>query len=268
VIGGEAMFGSEQSYLQKRKTLRLIYRVIGEYRFPLRLRNFYLRQSLPFNFHPKNIWDAGCGRGQTTFFLAKIYPHAMVLGTDISSKAVEQCTLIMQQSHSGNISFHVRDLVESDFENSFDMIMLFEVLEHIDDYQTAIQKISKALRPGGYLILHTPAEGKFQADNFGLRKFAAQPEGHSEREQGQYHVRSGFQVSDLVACMKRNELIPDLTTYTFGPLAMLAHTVYEHTRSRSLYMLITFPLLFILGMFDWYLPKMEGGGILIRAQKG
>lgn len=262
------MFGSEQSFIQTRKTLRFIYRIFGEYRFPLRLRNYYLCQSLPLNFQPKNIWDAGCGRGHTTFSLAKLYPDSLVVGTDINSKAVELCSQILRQSQYRNVSFHKRDLIESDFKNAFDLIVLFEVLEHIEDYQAVIQKLNCALRPGGYLLLHTPAEGKYQADDFGLRRFSRQPKMQPMQEQGQYHVRSGFQISDLISCMKQNCLDVELADYTFGNLAMLAHTAYEYTRSHTFYTLIIFPLLFILGIIDWHLPHREGGGILIRVQKG
>lgn len=260
------MFGSEQAALQVRVPLRFIYRLIGEYRYPLRLRNFYLKKNLPKDFIPVNIWDAGCGGGHTTFFLAHHYPNATVIGTDINSNIVEQCKTILSREQTSNISFDICDAAEANLESTFDLIVCFEVLEHIDDYKKAIQKLSAALRPGGYLILHTPAAGKFQSSEFGLRRFAKLVHASPTLEKGQYHVREGFQDVELEDCFIKNGLILEIRR-TFGPLAMFAHTIYERTRSRTLSMIITFPFLMGMGILDWYLPKREGGGLLVCAQK-
>lgn len=261
------LFGSEQAAIQNKTLLKTIYNCIGEYRYPLKLRNFYLRKTLPDNFEPKDIWDAGCGRGQTTFFLSHQYPKANIIGTDINTQIIEDCKIILCKSEKfNNVSFHIYDLLESTFENMFDMIICFEVLEHIDDYEAALQKLSLALRPNGYLIIHTPAADRFQKDNFGLRKIREPAKKITPLEKGQYHVREGFTKVELSNCLIKNGLDPKLK-WTFGPLAMYAHTIYEMTRSRSSFMVATFPFLISLGLIDWYLPKKEGGGILILAQK-
>jgi len=53
------MFGSEQAWVQSRASLQYLYRLIGEFRFPLRLRGYYLTRILPIRFKPQSIWDAG-----------------------------------------------------------------------------------------------------------------------------------------------------------------------------------------------------------------
>ncbi len=262
------MFGSEQAALQTKLFLRSTYRCMGEYRFPLRLRNYYLNRSLLRSYQPANIWDAGCGDGQSTFSLAKSYPSSEIIGTDISTNSIDRCKAILKKNPMDNVSFEVCDLIDTNYENYFDLIVCFEVLEHIEDYEVVIQKFSKALNPNGYLIIHTPAEGKFQASEFGFRKWAKSSKSPLIKEKGQYHVRSGFRLADLVLSLEKYRLTPELTQYTFGPFAMLAHTIYELSRSRSLYMIGTFPFLYGIGLMDWYLPKKVGGGLLMRARKG
>ncbi len=261
------MFGSEQATLQTKLFLRLTYRCIGEYRFPLRLRNYYLNRSLIRSYQPANIWDAGCGDGQSTFSLAKSYPSSTIIGTDISTKSIDHCKAILKKNPVDNISFDLCDLMDTSYENRFDLIICFEVLEHIEDYEAIIQKFSKALRPNGYLIIHTPAEGRFQSSEFGFRKWAKSSKSPLIKEKGQYHVRSGFCLPDLVLFLEKHGLTPELTQHTFGPFAMLSHTIYELSRSRSVYMIGTFPFLYGMGLIDWYLPKKAGGGLLIRARK-
>jgi|SRR5271157_1644517 len=261
------MFGSEQAALQTKLFLRLTYRCIGEYRFPLRLRNYYLNRSLIRSYQPANIWDAGCGDGQSTFSLAKSYPSSTISGTDISANSIDHCKAILKKSPIDNVSFDLCDLMDTSYENRFDLIVCFEVLEHIEDYEAVIQKFSKALRPNGYLIIHTPAEGRFQSSEFGFRKWAKSPESPLIKEKGQYHVRSGFCLPDLVLSLENYGLTPELAQHTFGPFAMLSHTIYELSRSRSVYMIGTFPFLYGIGLIDWYLPKKAGGGLLIRARK-
>jgi 2-polyprenyl-3-methyl-5-hydroxy-6-metoxy-1,4-benzoquinol methylase len=49
------------------------------------------------------------------------------------------------------------DLLRIPFENEFDSIMMFDVLEHIEKDNLALENIKKALKPNGKLILTIPA---------------------------------------------------------------------------------------------------------------
>lgn len=264
------MFGSEQALVQPRVSLKYLYRLIGEYRFPLRLRGYYLTEAIPLGFSPKTIWDAGCGAGHTTFFLARRFPAARVTGTDLNPRLVAWCRQIARLSNTYRIDFAVQDLTESWFENAYDLVVCFEVLEHITDYDRAIQNLSLALRTGGYLIVHTPAAGRFQAPDFGLRRFSSKPNTPSPaHEKGQFHVRPGFRLKDLIQSLQHHGLEIDSAKYTFGPLTMFAHTLYELTRSRSFYMVVTYPFLMGIASLEWHLSRsrQDGGGLLVWARK-
>lgn len=49
------------------------------------------------------------------------------------------------------------DITNSPFQNHFDAVGMFDVLEHINDDSLAIQNISKMLKNNGYFILTVPA---------------------------------------------------------------------------------------------------------------
>lgn len=261
------MFGSEQACVQSRAFLKYLYRLIGEFRFPLRLRGHYLAQAIPPDFLPEAIWDAGCGAGHTSFYLARRFPMAKVLGTDLNPQMIKRCRQIVERSGATRLKFDAGDLAETKYENVYDLVICFEVLEHIEDYDVAVRNLSASLKPGGHLIIHSPAAGRFQESDFGIRQFRSISAYPATLERGQYHVRPGFQLADLAKAFERREMIIERAEHTFGVLAMHAHTIYELTRSHPFYAFATFPLLMGGGLVDWHLPRHEGGGLLLRARK-
>ena len=72
-----------------------------------------------------------------------------------------------------NIRMIKADFLEFDFKDkTFDLITLFDVIEHIEDLHSVIQKIAKLLKPGGKLVIVTPnfesISRKKQGDNWGM----------------------------------------------------------------------------------------------------
>lgn len=262
------MFGSEQGLAQPNSLLSFVYKIFGEFRYPIRLRAAVLQSSLPKNFHPKMVWDVGCGEGQTSFWLSKRYPDARLIGTDIKKENIERCQHIADALKRRNTTFLQLDAL-NDGHQSVDLIVCFEVLEHIDNYGDVLRIFAGSLNNKGLLVIHTPAENQFQSSTWGLRRFI-NPENTeiSHREKGQYHVRLGFNLDGLISEIEALGFDILSQRYTFGPVAMFAHTVYEWTRPRSkIWRLITLWPLLILGYLDMVLRFSTGGGILIVAQK-
>ena len=91
-----------------------------------------------------DILDAGAGDGSMILALRKLIPQARVQGLDLAPKSDE----VMQG-----------DLTDLPFEeNSFDTILLMEVIEHVTpaDAKLILDEINRVLRPNGYLVLTTP----------------------------------------------------------------------------------------------------------------
>lgn len=262
------MFGSEQKFIQSRSFLRLVYMLLGEFRYPIRHRAILLYQALPRNIFPEIIWDAGCGEGQTSFWLSKHFPKSKLIGTDIRQENIERCKKIAESMKKDNTSFFKKDLLES-IPQKVNLIVCSEVLEHIESYRDVLINFSTALAIEGHLVIHTPADTFFQSPTWGLRKIMQSKELESaSSEKGQYHVRSGFVLDDLA------QEIEDLgfdvleKRYTFGPIAMFAHTIYEWTRSRSkAWQIVTLYPLLLMGYLDMLFPASVGAGILITAKK-
>jgi 2-polyprenyl-3-methyl-5-hydroxy-6-metoxy-1,4-benzoquinol methylase len=262
------MFGSEQRFIQSHSLLYLAYMILGEFRYPLRLRGTLMRRSLPENFQPKVIWDAGCGEGQTSFWLSKYFPCAQIISTDIKKENIERCNNIARNLKRNNINFMHKDVLEGSSQN-VDLVVCCEVLEHIDSYSDALRSFSDSLVQDGFLLIHTPADNSFQSPTWGLRKFMhSEKEGITSQEKGQYHIRPGFKLDELTGEIEVLGFYILNNHYTFGTIAMFAHNIYEWTRSRSkIWQIVTLYPLLLIGYLDILLSPPNGAGILIVAQK-
>lgn len=113
---------------------------ISRYAFALRLaRN-------------KRVLDIACGMGYGSAALAKA--AASVIGLDISHEAA----LAAHQSYQEpNLSFLASSAQQIPFlDNSFDLIVAFEVIEHLSDWSALLLEARRLLSFGGQFIVSTP----------------------------------------------------------------------------------------------------------------
>ncbi|MBL7209416.1 MAG: methyltransferase domain-containing protein [Dehalococcoidia bacterium] len=108
-----------------------------------------LRRNIP-NLARCRMLEIGCGNGSV---LAHLKQNGVnTEGGDIFLEGLRFC----QQRVDSVTLYHI-DILGLPFVNSFDIIGIFDVLEHIDDDEKALVEISQALKPGGKLILTVPA---------------------------------------------------------------------------------------------------------------
>ncbi len=93
--------------------------------------------------------DLGCGVGSNFSVLSKWSKN--VIGVDYSVQAIEYCKSNpyhkLRQMDATKLKFK---------DNSFDLILCSDVLEHIDDAK-AIEEITRILKPEGIFIFSVPA---------------------------------------------------------------------------------------------------------------
>jgi 2-polyprenyl-3-methyl-5-hydroxy-6-metoxy-1,4-benzoquinol methylase len=111
----------------------------------------------------KKILDAGCGNGYGTHYLSL---HAeSIVGVDIDQETIDKAK---KNFFSKNVEFKKTNVNNLPFENdSFDLVISFEVIEHLSDYQTYFNEIKRVLKPGGVFIFSTP--NKLFTDNNDLK---------------------------------------------------------------------------------------------------
>ncbi len=98
----------------------------------------------------EKILDIGCGTGFYVKYL--INKDCKVTGTDISKIYINQA-----KEYAAGAKYLVCDAANLPFDkNSFDKILMTEVIEHIPDPIDAIKEIKRVLKPGGYAVITTP----------------------------------------------------------------------------------------------------------------
>ena len=100
----------------------------------------------------KTVLDLGCNTGYGCEILSRTAKK--VIGVDVSEKAIS--TAIEQYSHL-NIDFQIIDGKKLPFDdNSFDIIISCQVIEHIVDYASYLNELKRVLSPSGIAFITTP----------------------------------------------------------------------------------------------------------------
>jgi ubiquinone/menaquinone biosynthesis C-methylase UbiE len=98
------------------------------------------------------VLDIGCGSGHGSNTLAKKFKE--VHGVDISPEAIAYAE---QYWKLPNIHFKIGDSLAIPFpENTFDVVVAFEVFEHLTDWRKFLSEIKRVLKPDGLVYLSTP----------------------------------------------------------------------------------------------------------------
>jgi SAM-dependent methyltransferase len=102
--------------------------------------------------------DFGCGPGYFIGYLLEDFNNILVSGCDISSTYITKVNNRYRHYNNFNEVFHINDLSIKCQQNSFDIIFLIEVIEHLDDnnLNSVIDKIYNLLKFNGLLVVTTP----------------------------------------------------------------------------------------------------------------
>ena len=98
------------------------------------------------------ILDLGCGGGLVSEGLSKI--GANVTGIDFVKDNINIARIHAKKSNL-NIDYKTLDFENEKISSKFDIIVIFEVLEHLSDWKSFIKKIQSNLKSNGVLIIST-----------------------------------------------------------------------------------------------------------------
>lgn len=106
------------------------------------------------NLHGKRILDVGCGGG---FFANEFFKlGADVVGIDYSKYAIN-----FSKDRFSDIDFRVASgySLEMFEKESFDIVTLLDVIEHMSNQNETLSELYRVLKPGGYLVISTDVNG-------------------------------------------------------------------------------------------------------------
>jgi ubiquinone/menaquinone biosynthesis C-methylase UbiE len=127
----------------------------GVYRHNMRLRYDYVVNHLEsIDTEGKTLVDLGCGDGQWSVEISHRY-NLKLVGIDYNSLRLERYIKNVPRAEA-----RFGSCLEIPFaDDSADIVMFHQVLEHIPKPEAALREIHRILRPGGWLILSVPNEG-------------------------------------------------------------------------------------------------------------
>ena len=118
---------------------------------PIRIN--YIQKILNKNkLNNTKILDIGCGGGLISEGVSKL--GADVTGIDFIKENISVAKMHAKKNNL-NINYLVKDFEKEKITSKFDVIIIFEVLEHLNDWELFLKKIRVNLKKNGVLIIST-----------------------------------------------------------------------------------------------------------------
>lgn len=122
------------------------------------------RYAITFEFiKGKNVLDIASGEGYGSHLMSRFAGN--VCGVDIDNESVE---LAKKKYKSNNLIYKQGSATQIPFDdNTFDVVVSFETIEHIAEHNQMISEVKRVLKKDGILIISTP-DKMYYSD---IRKF-------------------------------------------------------------------------------------------------
>jgi 2-polyprenyl-3-methyl-5-hydroxy-6-metoxy-1,4-benzoquinol methylase len=237
------------------------------------LREQYIKRELRrIAFEGKdihNILDAGSGYGQYSWFCAKLFKDANILGVDVMQEQIRDSELFSKKMRLSQCRFEFGDLQTISYDAQFDLILSVDVMEHVPDDMAVLNNFQRALCPGGTLIIHTPTRDP---------KLPHMDDNEVHSVVGE-HVREGYTEEEIRDKLSQAGLTVKKVTFAYGKYGGKAWRLLQghpmrwvHNRKwlvhfLPLYYLFTYPLGAYWMRKDLLAGNQWGGSIIVLAEK-
>ena len=247
---------------------KLFYRLLDL----LLLRSWHIHKEIAQWNSPKketaHILDAGAGFGQYTYYLSRLNPNWNILAVDVKQEQVGDCNEFFHKTGARNVLFKVADLTKFKKENSYDLALSVDVMEHIAEDVLVFKNIYASLKVGGMLLISTPSDqGGSDVDA---------NDGHSFIEE---HVRNGYNIKEIEEKILSAGFSKVEAKYSYGapgkiswklsmkyPILMLGLSKIFFI-ILPFYYVIVYPISFVLNYFDVNGKHTTGTGLIVKAWK-
>ena len=255
--------------IRKNPRLRIVfYKLLGI----MFLREWYVKRELRHQLGSRNqpftMYDAGSGFGQYSYYIAKQFPLATIVGIDLKEEQVRDCNIFFHSVGLTRCSFAVEDLTQIQHSNKFDFILSVDVMEHIPDDIGVFYNFFRALKSGGTLLINTPS-------NLGGS------DAHSDTEESFIgeHARNGYGAEEIQKKLESAGFKVKSIRYTYGIWGNrywnlgIKYPMQLLNRSKiffvvlPFYFLIALPLILPMMWLDYTTENKAGTGLNVLAYK-
>jgi SAM-dependent methyltransferase len=238
----------------------------------LLLRSWYIKKELKkwVKNAPASvsILDAGSGFGQYVWQLSRLSENMQITGFDIKQEQIEDCNKFFSKIKlSDRIIFKQADITQIDDRDQYNLVILIDVLEHIEDDEKVLQNIWKSLKNDSILIISTPSDSVDMDHDSEHKGFIDE------------HVRDGYNKQDLEEKLIRAGFNNIELRYTYGKYGNIAwklsmkYPILILNKSKLFFILllfyyiVTFPFACLFNYMDTKTNNTTGTGLLAVAQK-
>ena len=175
------------------------------------------------------LLEVGCGAGRYTRSFLHYRPDLEVHGCDISHVALAEAKAA---DTTGKIAYKLGDALDLPYEDqSFNIVLLFDVFEHVTDVGKAADEVARVLKPGGVFHCFVPCEGNKRTIFALLRNSKRLPIHRWKRDHiGHIQILTTKQMQNILE--KRGLHVTD-TTFSFHILGQI-HDVADYWRREML----------------------------------
>lgn len=125
---------------------------IEESNFWFRARNKLIQWALRTYFPgAKTFFEVGCGTGFVLTGIHEKFPRMRLAGSEIFADG-----LAVAKARLPNVELYQMDARRIPFECEFDVVGVFDVLEHVIEDENVLAQMFNAARPGGGLLVTVP----------------------------------------------------------------------------------------------------------------
>lgn len=227
-----------------------------------------LRKWISENKNAINILDAGAGFGQYTYWLNRKRKNFKIISVDVKDEQVADCNNFFKKIGATNVQFEVHDLTKYVKENSYDLVVCVDVMEHIEEDVQVFKNFHASMKTGGMLIISTPSD-----------------QGGSDVHDGdqssfiEEHVRDGYNINQIQEKLRSAGFKKTEARYQYGSPGKVAWRLSMKYPIQMLgvsklffiilpiYYIVAYPVSFILNYADTYTNHPTGTGLIVKAWK-
>lgn len=222
-----------------------------------------------------NILDAGSGFGQYTYYLARKSSAWNILGVEIKTEQIEDCSTFFERIGKKNVSFRYADLTQFVHPDAYDLILSVDVMEHIEADVKVFENFRQSLKKGGMLLISTPSDqGGSDVHHHGHSEEGAQQSSFIDE-----HVRDGYNIREIQDKLRKAGFSRTEARYSYGTPGKISwrlsmkYPISLLNMSKAffillpLYYLLTFWLALVLNLLDVHGSYKTGTGLIVKAWK-
>lgn len=216
-----------------------------------------------------HILDAGSGFGQYDYYLSRLNPNWKITGVDVKPEQIADCNRFFKQNGDAErIHFEEADLTTFRREETYDMVLSVDVMEHIEEDVEVFKNFYASLRNGGMVLISTPSD-------------QGGSDVHDEEDSSfiDEHVRDGYNIREIQDKLRKAGFQVVEARYSYGkpgqkswklsmkyPITMLNMSKLFFLL-LPFYYLFTFPVALIFNRMDVRQSHQSGTGLIVKAHK-